>query len=374
MYTIRTGKIYEIREGREIEFVSPFAQEYFDQENLTWERGAWKRGRPDDTAMVTRGMLWGSHSRGAPPLPPRAKLVTQQGTRLYYILEMSISTGLFYYDLAAKTETRLFHRAEFQPHGLFVCDDFTLITTVANPDGTVHLNTLDANGKSLQVLTTGDCIDENPFREGQAVYYQSSGLARNDAGQIAGTSPIAIYKLDMATGEIDTLLSSEHHDYLLPRIGRDGSLYCIETTYLKPGRYSPLNIAWDVIMFPWRMCVAIFGFLNVFSQFFGKKPLTTSGGPLTPPVDISQRLLHNRLIDLEALQRKEGKKVAVSRDWKLIKLCAGTRSVIASNVLWYTLRGDDTAVYTDGYGIYAEGGTTLLTSDGIVTALSESGG
>src|SRR5690349_8006327 len=99
MFIIRTGTIYEVEGGKETEFVSPFAQEYFDQENHTWEAGAWKRGGDDDKAMVPRGMLWGAHGAAAAPLPPRATLVFQRGSRLYYILQMSRSNGLFYFDL-----------------------------------------------------------------------------------------------------------------------------------------------------------------------------------------------------------------------------------------------------------------------------------
>jgi len=370
VYIIRGGDIYEVKDGREIEFVSPFAQEYFDQERDSWDRGAWKRGGTDDGAMISRGMLWGTRAQAAAPRPPQATQLFQRGRRLYYVLRMSNSSGLFYYDLDAGTEMRLFHRADFEPRGLFVRDDYSILTTVSDPDGSVHIVLLDAAGKLLQTLTSGDCIDENPFQVSDLLYYQSSGIARAETGQVAAISPIAIHTLDLGNGEIATVLSSPQHDFLLPKVGSDGGLYAIQTTYTAADQYPVSRLIMDIVLFPWRICVAIFGFLNVFSLFFGKKPLKTGGGPEIPPVDVSRRMVHNRLIDLTIAQRKERKKAAVSRDWKLVKLRDGVNSVVATNVLWFSVKEDGGVVYTNGFSLRDDSGGGEYDSEGLVTAVA----
>lgn len=370
MYIIRAGSIYEVSDGKEKEFLSPFAQEYFDQENQSWETGAWKRGDANDTAIVPRSMLWGAHGGQGKPSPPKAKFLCLRDTRLYYVLEMSRSNGLFYYDLAADREIRLFHRSEFQPRGFFVCDDYSILTTTSNPDQSVHLALLDPNGKSKGELTSGDCIDEHPFRAGDTIYYQSSGIARAEGGHIAAFSPISINKLDLTSGEIVTVHSSPDHDYLLPMVGPDGSLYCIRAPHVRPGQYTFQSLIMDVLLFPWRMCVAIFGFLNVFSVFFGKKPLKTSGGPDTPPIDISKRMLHNRLVDIEAVQKKEGRKVAVSRDWKLVRFDGEKETVLGTNVVWFNIDGNGELAFTNGYAVYGANGEKQFDCEGLVTALA----
>jgi hypothetical protein len=187
---------------------------------------------------------------------------------------------------------------------------------------------------------------------------------------IAAMSPSEINCLDPDTGEIETILAAPDKDYLLPMMTADGTLYCIQAPYQRVGSYSFGTLLLDIILFPWRMCVAIFGFLNAFSMFFAKKSLKTTGGPALPPVDISRRMLHNRLLDIEAIQKKERKRVAAPHDWKLIQVSGGRQSVVASNVLWYTLDEASKPIYTDGFAIHADGGRTLHGSDGLITALS----
>lgn len=369
MYIIKAGGIFELSGGKETEFVSPFAQEYLDQENANWERNSWKQREPNDQAMVPRAMLWGGSGRQAKPLPPKATACFQRNDRLYYVLAMASSNGLFYFDRQTGQEMRLFHRAEFQPRGLFVCEDYSILSTVNNPDQTVHLLPLDANGRPGDALTSGDCIDENPYRAGDSIYYQSTGIARGEGGQVLAMSPIAINCLNSVTGDIDTVLSSESHDYLLPQVAPDGTLYCIQTPHTPAGKVSPMTILLDVVLFPYRLCVAIFGFLNMFTTFFAKMPLKTSGGPPTPEVDLSHRMLHHRMINIDAVQRRERKRVAVGNDWKLIRVRNGETTVVASHVLWYSLDGAGNPTYTDGFSVYDAGGLKRHECDGLVTAM-----
>jgi len=220
------------------------------------------------------------------------------------------------------------------------------------------------------VLTSGDCIDENPFQRGRTIYYQSSGLARAPEGHVVLTGPSSINSLDLDSEDVETVLESEKFDYLLPKVAPDGSLFCIRVPYQGRVTYPWTARLVDIIMFPWRLAVAIFAFLNVFSTFFAKKPLTMAGGPNPGEIDISRRILHNRVVNVQETIRREGRKVAVSKDWKLVRFSNGRTMEVASNVLWFELDANAAPVYTDGYGIFDSRGAKQLECDEMVTGLT----
>ena len=68
--------------------------------------------------------------------------------------------------------------------------------------------------------------------------------------------------------------------------------------------------------------------------------------------------------------RKEGKKVAVNKDWKLIRSAGGEESVIASNVLWFDLDVEQNPVYTDGYSLYDYTGRSEFKADYLVSCVA----
>src|SRR5258708_7037383 len=373
MHVIKSGVIYEVAEGAEKEFVSTFAEEIFQQDTQSWGHEAWKFKDSEgdlERGLVPRSMLWGGGGKIKQPVKVKANYVYGAPGRIYYVLEMKNSWGLFHYDFARNLETRLFHKADFRPRGLFVGEDYSILTTVTNSDGTVHLVQLDSDGKREQAITSGDCVDENPFRHGSLIYYQSSGIARNTEGLFMANGPAAINTLDVNSGEVETILSSEKYDYLLPRVAKDGTLYCIQVPYHSQEPYALATRLVDIVLFPWRMCVAIFAFLNVFSIFFAKKPLTSAGGPNLLKADISRRILHNRVVNLQETMRRERKKVAVSRDWKLVRVTDGKVAEIASNVLWFEMDGRGLPVYTDGYRIFDNTGKKQFECDELVSGIA----
>lgn len=373
MYLIRSDVIYRVAGKEEKEFISPFAEELFQQDSKSWEYDSWKYKDNEGEAeqgMIPRGMLWGGRGKALQPTRIKARCIFGVQNRLYYVLEMRNSCGLFYYDFTTDREMRLFHKAEFHPRGLFIGEDYSILTTVENADGTVHLIALDPDGKKEELLTFGDCIDENPFQKGDTIYYQSSGIARDEQGNQIATGSTAIYALNRATGDVETLLESEKYDYLLPKMAEDGTLYCLQVPYRAQRRYGLKERLIDILLFPWRLLVALFAFLNVFSMFFAKKPLTMAGGPDMQKTDISRRILHNRVVNLQETMRKEGRKVAAPRDWKLVRFQNGTVSEIASNVLWFELDAQGVPVFTDGYTIYDSSGTKQCAFDDLISGLT----
>ena len=111
-------------------------------------------------------------------------------------LSLSRSHGLFYFDRAAGSEVRLFHKDDFHPRGLFVDAERRVHTTRTNADHSVHIMRIDDDGKNTKILTGGDCADENPYVRDGKLYYQSAGIGRNEQGVAIAWSPIAVHRID----------------------------------------------------------------------------------------------------------------------------------------------------------------------------------
>ena len=242
------------------------------------ENNAWKIAdtKEEDQAMLPRSILWGGRQKCAAPVKPKINFVQELKGRRYYVMEMSKSKGLFYYLNEEDREIRLFHREEFDPHGIHIMDNFDILTTSTNPDGSVFLAFMDDHGRIKQQITSGDCVDENPYYSDGKIYYQTRGIARDQNGSIVAFSNSVINELNLKTAEIKTLLSDEKYDFLLPKADSSGNVYCIRTPYRNSTEYGFLTFIKDVLFFPFRLLLAVFAFLNAFSLFFTKKPLKTS--------------------------------------------------------------------------------------------------
>src|SRR5579862_5004424 len=137
MYIIKSGVLYTVKDGALNEFHSPFAEDFFNQESRSYELDSWKHKGPEtegpeQMGLIPRSMIWGGRNAAKAPARVKFGAVFAAKDRLYYVMEMSRSSGLFYYDHAAEQEFRVFHRTEFQPHGLFIGDDRSILTTVSD--------------------------------------------------------------------------------------------------------------------------------------------------------------------------------------------------------------------------------------------------
>jgi hypothetical protein len=186
--------------------------------------------------------------------------------------------------------------------------------------------------------------------------YQSTGIGRNSAGFIVARGTYGIMKLDLISGEIDTLLEDDSYDYLLPRQTAEGTLYYIRRPYepiSKPA--SLLAIIRDAVLFPFRLVMAFIHFFNWFSLVFRRKPLLTACGPPKEAPDSRYMMLWGMMIDAEkAMQSRNGtSKSLVPSSWKLMKRTVdGNETEIASGVLAYDLATDGAAIYTDGSTVW----------------------
>jgi hypothetical protein len=371
MHFIRSDSIYSFENNLAKEFASPFAIEKYEKEKRFFDNNAWRNqtDQSDPGGMISRRMLWGARAARTPPRKPRMRYVQRVNDRCYYVLELTRACGLFYYDLKKEEEIRLFHREVFAPRGVHVSSNFEIVTTAADEDGSCHVVLLDNEGRQVKQLTSGDCIDENPFIHKGEIYYQSTGIARTREGFAALYAPAEICKLNLESGSLESVKSYPNFDCLLPKTDDAGNVYYIKAPY-QNNQVSMKNHFLDLVLFPYRLTVAILAFLNVFSMFFAKRPLKTSGGPDLAGLDLTKRHLHNRVVDIQHTMRKEGKKVAAPSDWKLIRLRNGAEEELATNVVWYDVSPEGKIIHTDGFAVYGELRSELYKSDELLTCVS----
>jgi hypothetical protein len=357
------GKLYLAAPGRKPQVIdSHFAQEMLDRQERNRQRHDWKQS----------GMAWNITRIPGMPVPDQAarpirfacvSRAKEGSGELAYALLTDVVGGLFYWERKTGYERRLFHRADFHAQDL-ACHpaDGTIAVSVRTEDGAANLALMKPDGKGLREVTAGDSTDECPAwlpGNSKSLVYQSAGLGRGAHGHVIERGPYAVLQLDTDTGEMKTLLESDANDYLAPRVGPDGSLYYITRPYQSLHTpVSPLKVAKDIVLFPFRLVLAIVHFLDYFSMVFRRKPLLTAGGPPKEGPDARYMMLWGKMVDAEQIHREHkagrGDGVAlVPKTWTLHRRRPdGIDEAIASHVVNYDLCPDGGIVYTNGAAIY----------------------
>jgi hypothetical protein len=232
-----------------------------------------------------------------------------------------------------------------------------LACSVEHKLGTANLGVMLADGSGLMEATEGDSVDTAPrWVPGtrRRIVYQSAGVGRNREGHYAGLSPFAIQSLDLDNGEVESLAEDSRSDLLLPQMTTDGTLYYILRPYRTGVEFRPLNFFKDILMFPFRLVGAIFGYLNFFSMIYGGKKLSTSGGARQKPMDVRQMMMWGNLIQAQSQTGEDGEPMdLVPKSWQLLRKRPGsTAVVVAKGVLAYDVAEDGTVVYSNGNAIF----------------------
>jgi hypothetical protein len=156
---------------------------------------------------------------------------------------------------------------------------------------------------------------------------------------------------------MNTLAEEDQNDLLSPRMDAEGNLYYVRRPY-RPIHDSPklTRMLLDLVLFPFRLCNAIFHWLDFFSMRNSGQPLSTSGNAQQKHMDLQRMLIWGNLINAEqaikAAQSDDSPDL-VPRTWKLMKRSSdGTETTVASGVLSYDLLSDGTVLYSNGSAVF----------------------
>lgn len=371
---ISEGKLYLLDridaatdEPREV--VSRFAQEMIERDERRKQKDEWKRGSAGWAATglpaeaMGLGAAFGVDAENPETRRVNIVSVTPRGREMIYALETHAVGGLFEYTPADDDERRLIHRAELRLADLDAHpDDGRLTCCLAYQDGSANLAVMNADGGKLREITEGDSLDQAPSwvqGETSKIIYQSAGIARDAHGHFAEVSPYRVEQLDLDTGEHEVLFGDDEYDCMMPRRLADGSITYVRRPYkpLREQRVGAWPIIKDIFMFPVRLAVAFFAFLNVFSLMFTKKPLTTAGGPKRSGANTRQLFLYGRRIEAEQARKdaqQDAGRAVVPTNWELVKsLPNGKEMILATGVGHYALMPNDAGIVcTDGSRVF----------------------
>lgn len=275
--------------------------------------------------------------------------------------------GLFIYEIAEKYERRVLHGPNQRFASISVRQgedgpEWLVAAALDHGASRIGLFKPDAGG-GVRELTEGDSLDSYPAwkpGERRVFVYQTCGIARHHrTNEWQGLGPASIQKVDMETGEMEAVAEDASFDFLCPSFAPDGTLYYLKRPYEPFHRPSVWRFLLDIVLFPFRLLRALLAFLNVFSMMFSGKPLQTAG---TPPrrdgPDPKAVFLHGRWISMEKQMRDaavDEMTDLVPKNWELVaRQRDGTTTVIANNVMSYTIGRDGTIYYSNGKGVFAQ--------------------
>lgn len=220
-----------------------------------------------------------------------------------------------------------------------------------------HLCVLGLDSSRLQYITEGDCQDEHPCFDPQQpdiVYYDSCGFAYDQQGNVS-VGPKEICRLNLKTGELETIISDPRYDFYKPQIDATGQLYFLKRPY-KNQSYSGSSLK-DILYAPFKIIRAVIGWLDFFTQrYTGESLKSTSGANPAKARQKSEEELFvegNLIKAQKALQQNQsaGEKFAgvIPRNWELIQYSAdGEQKVLKRGVLCYALNTEGSLYYSNG--------------------------
>ena len=238
-----------------------------------------------------------------------------------------------------------------------------LALSILHENGTANIG-VKLNGESgIKELTEGDSFDTAPHwvpGKERKIVFQTAGVGRNREGQFLALGPFSVQELDVASGEMTTLVEDERTDYLAPQFGRDGALYFIRRPYQLHQRANFFQVLKDVVLFVPRLIYAFFQFLNMFSALFTGRRLTSAGGPKAEQMHLRQMMIWGNLVHAQKRNKAQEEGVdLVPGSWQLCRRdSSGETKVLAAGVLAYDLGADGSLAYTNGNALF------LLQPDG----------
>src|SRR5262245_48864278 len=354
---ISNGKLFYQAPGQELrELQSPHVRTVMERMERHQQLHGWKEGTAFGRSFTGRERHGSADAVGIQATS--AQFMAHD--RVLYFLRDDSFGGLFEYDLVLDSEKRLLHKQYLSVEDLRIHPDgHRLLGAQHARNGAANIVVMDTDGGNYRELTSGDTVDTAPAwvpGEGDAILFQSSGLARNEAGYVVAQGPASIQMADIAAGSLTVVLEDPRLDFMQPRVGANGFLYFIRRPY-EPPRYSTGNALTDALMFPFRLLRALVAYLNFFSLMYTRKPLITADGPAVQ-ADLKDILIKGKRLDAEAALRSgirlNGVPSLVPASWQLMcRSPQGEEYVLASHVASFDITSDGAILFSNGYGAFA---------------------
>ena len=366
---IANGKMYLFEDGRGTELNSRVLEDYITKVKDAAKRNEWKYSGSGAAFTGTFQPGADAESRVASVYSHIHCLGHAEGD-LVYSLEIDRACGIYRRFAEGDGKEGIVLSSGDAAYRDFDIQNGRMVLTSAF-GGESHIGVMDLGKTAMQVYTEGDTWDSNPVWSAahpDQIYFCSAGLPVGtepqakpntapkgysemvqemyNAAARAQHGPTAICLLDIARGSMEELLANDKYDYTHPQSMPDGSLYYIRRPY-RTGqkRSSPFGCLLDILLLPFRLLGALFGFLNVFSAKYSGK--TLSGGRDVKNRDEQQMFIDGNLIQAEKelqanRKRGEANPGIIPHTWELRRRDAnGNDTLIRAGVAAF--RADKTS-------------------------------
>jgi hypothetical protein len=337
---------------------SQFGQGIRDRTLKAQQRHGWKTAGEGEK-FLAGAMLWGRSN----PDPAAVRVFITSLCRgaergqLLYALETDDMCSVLQLDQLGAEERRLWNKNDKRLDHLDVSERGDVACSIRHQIGTANIAVRPAGETGFGEATEGDSVDTAPRwipGEARRLVFQSAGVGRNRHGHFAGLGPFAIQRLDVDSGEMTTLLEDSRHDLLGPQMTADGTLYFIRRPYVTGREVNPLRLLKDILLFPIRLLVAVFHFLQFFSMRYSGKKLTSADGAQSREADLKQMMIWGNMVSAQRATKDGEEAPDLAPKWELIRREPnGSEQVLAKGVVSYDLAADGTVYYSNGSAIFA---------------------
>ncbi len=360
-------KIGVFQDGKTSFYESTYILNYKENAKRMQKSREWKK---KSEIMLEEGYYFGSEGEPIHAQIHGACLTAQENKIAYVCSVNDISRICYkYLDDEKKTEAHLISSMDVDFLSFTINKDGDIVGSIQTGAESADIALYSRDGGDYKLITSGDSLDENPFidKDGR-VFFNSYGVGRDAYNEFVAYAPSEIFKYDLQTMDIQTVLSDEKYSFVKPMTDKEGNLYCI----CKPGTEQKReNIFLQILLIPVRIIEAIIGFFSAFVTIFAGKPMVSggnAGGAKRSGKDRREVFINNQLVNVDK-EIKRNKKSQdggfIPKEWKLLKFApkkddfeSGYELVeeLASGVADYTLaeeNGEDVVLYTNGQKIFS---------------------
>lgn len=280
---------------------------------------------------------------------------------------VALSANHLYYALNLNNETGCIQRKTLSdpngPEGMvlsnrgFVGEDFCLqgeraFLSVQSIRGQWHIAMLNPENGRYDTITSGDTVDSHPVlsRDGNYLYYDAAGHARNEDGMVLGKGPRSVLRLNLNTNQLDDVLEDEKTNFARYEEDGTGGYYVMARPYTPPKPREGGNPL-GCLMAPWYMIRGMFTFFTAIGKLKKDGNAPAASGP-----SAAKQTMHldGEWVDVQKALTENQRSGApypglVPASWTLEKGSPdGTRRTLSKGVLHYQLLPDGTLYYTNG--------------------------
>lgn len=372
-YYVSNGKMFFHENGQEKPIRSEVLDSYMYKLKDGASRNEWKRSGQGAEFLGSYDPQASAEEKIS-SVRSHVYCMKKYGEQLFYSISIDGVTGIYRKSPKVDKEGIVISSSDVAYRDFDIKGDKLVYT--CEFAGERHIGILDIDTPNNRTYTEGRTVDSRPVwsKTSDAVYFVSSGLLLDDgeyereetksfaqgaAEMLANgvsaddgeRSPEVICRLDFSDGSISELLSDERYDHTSPQATEKGELYYIRRPHITENGSSFLGCLGDIVLFPFRMLRALFGFFNLFSAKYSGKTLSRGGVKKKSERDmIVDGNIINAQRELEQ-NRKGGDKTPgfIPKTWELRRISpSGEDSAVRKGVCAYRVNEDGSVLVSNG--------------------------